>query len=253
MSEQEMNPEQILANLELGADRRDEAAEALPRLLQRLVCLPLTEARTGELYAIEPEDQPEIVDRAVMRVIERSPLPVVGKSDGECVNYLKQVLVRIFLDVMRKRQRSKEIALPSEQLDNLRNPRMPDEGADLREASEALLSRVVDGMCARARSEPECERFRRTWSQIHDLVFNDVDMRLILERDEGLGKEPSRAEVKTARDRVLTQHKRFRKRMRATVLRMVADGALSESEAQMIGNLIEKFLLRRQRRGVGSV
>lgn len=53
------------------------------------------------------------------------------------------------------------------------------------------------------------------WKQINELCFDGVTMADILERDEDVAKDASEADRARARDRVLQNHSRLRKEMRA--------------------------------------
>ncbi len=242
-----MNPEQILANLAPGSPRREEAAQALIHLLTKLAMGSLREPHTQQVYFIDPADREEIVGRALVRVLQKSPLPVVGKSDGQCVSYLKSVLVTSLIDLARaraKEQKGQALAR-AEEAHAFFDPEEAEE-RDVVEESQGLLHRVVAGMEARARTEAEREKLANTWSQIELLVFDKQDMAVILERDEGCGKDTSQDDLVKARNRVLTQHKRFRERLVHTVDTMEAAGEISGEEADKLRRVVKFFLLRRQ-------
>ncbi|MFW5740131.1 MAG: hypothetical protein ACOC1F_07175 [Myxococcota bacterium] len=248
-----MSPSEILANLSAGNPKREQAAAALMKLLDNLARRPLVERSSKDTFSIDDDDRQEVVDRAVVRVLEKSPLPVVGKSDGECVNYVKQILLRLFLTIKRKQKQNKETILSSEHLEQLPGilGQGPDEGAALRNATRALLSHVVERMTAR--SSRDAGTCTRAWAQIQELVFEEGDMRHILARDEGLQEGSPEQEFRKARARVLTQHKRFRFKLLAAIEAMRDEGELSRDEADMARRLVEIFLLRRQKRNPGSV
>jgi hypothetical protein len=247
MSEVPMNPEQILANLVPGSARREEAARALVHLLTKLAKVSLPEPHTQQVYFIDPADQEEIVDRALVRILEKGSLPVVGKSDGQCVVYLKHMLARLVIDLGRAktREQNRQALIRAEEAPTVFDPEEA-EDRDVVEESQELLRKVVAGMGARARTEAEREKLAKTWSQIELLVLDEQDMAVVLERDEGCGKDTSQGDLVRARDRVLTQHKRFRERLARTADAMEAAGELSVEEAGKLRLLVKFFLLRRQ-------
>ena len=242
-----MNPEQILANLAPGSPRREEAARALVHLLTKLAKTSLREPNTQEVYFIDPADQAEIVDRALVRVLQKGPLPVVGKSDGECVVYLKRILVSLVIDLGRAkvREQKRQALTRANEAPAVFEPEEADD-RDLVEESLELLRKVVAGMDARVQTRAEREKLAKTWTQIELLVLDELDMSVVLERDEGCGKDTSHEDLIKARNRVFTQHKRFRARLILTVDIMERSGELSAEEAERARRLVQIFLLRRQ-------
>jgi|LNFM01.1.fsa_nt_gb hypothetical protein len=234
-----MTPSELLSHLQQDDPRRQEAARALVALLSQLVRGRLVEPSSRQSFEIRRDvEREEVVSRVALKVIQCSPLPVAGKSDGECRRYLSTMLVRAHIAEYRKRSR---LVLPGDdKLVGLRGTSTAtDESAnadaadDYIERARALLDRAFD----RVLSERQ-ERFReavvRAWKQINELVFAQVSFATILLRDEGADAAQDRAAFVRARNRVFKNHERLRVALREASDAMLAEGSLTESDAKAL-------------------
>lgn len=240
-----MKPADILANLAVGTPHRDQAAAAFLQLLRDMARRLLVEPRSRGVYRISFEEREEMVGRTVVRILERSPVSVVGKSDAECSKFVETTLVRIFIDEMRKRsghEKRSEVAI--DEVESQAGSGM--DQADLQDKSRIILDTVMNAMLGRATDDAHRDRLRRTWKQIQLLVFDGADMHAILAQDEGIGPASSEDDRKKARDRVLTAHYRFRKSLAAEIDSMAASGDLDPVSAEFARTSIRAHLNRRQ-------
>jgi len=240
MNRMEMNADEILANLAYGSPRREQAAAAFLELLRKLAASELFEPVSRQSWTIPEEDREEMAGRACIRILERSPVPVVGKSAAECYRFVETTLVRIWIDETRKRASA---VAKREALTSALAPGSDghDEGL---EKSRALLGRVVDDMLARKPSD----RLARAWKQIQRLVYDQEDMDAVLASDEGICASSTDDERRRARDRILTTHYLFRNALVEAVADMEHRKSLSVDDAEFCRQAIRRFLKRNQRR-----
>lgn len=234
-----MTPSELLSHLQPDDSRREEAARALVALLAQLARGRLVEPSSRQSFEIRREtEREEVVSRVALKVLQCSPLPVAGKSDGECRRYLSTMLVRAHIAEYRKRAR---LVLPGDdKLPGLRatsNAADESTGADAAddyiERARTLLDRAFDRVLA-ARQERFREAVQRAWQQINQLVFEQVPFTTILLRDEGVDADKDRAEFVRARNRVFKNHERLRIALREASDAMLADGSLTEPDAKAL-------------------
>ena len=232
-----MTPSELLSHLLIDDPLREKAAAALFVLLRSLVRGRLIEPSSGQAFEVRGEsDRDELVARIALKVLQVSPLPVVGKSPPECRRYLSTMLVRAHIAEYRKRAR---IVLPGDdklfvmrgatEVDEVSQPSTEQWVAE----AKAVLQRVFD----RVQGERQ-ERFRSAvevaFKQIVELVFDQVEFNVILDRDEGVDPIRDRDEYVRARNRVFKNHERLRIALRETAEVMEREQSLSKSEGEKL-------------------
>lgn len=232
-----MTPSELLSHLLIDDPLREQAATELFALLRSLVRGRLVEPSSGQAFEVRVEnDRDELVARVALKVLQVSPLPVVGKSPAECRRYLSTMLVRAHIAEYRKRSR---LVLPGDDklvamrgaapVEEVSQPSTEQWVAD----AKAVLRRVFD----RVQSERQ-ERFRAgietAFTQIIELVFDQVEFNTILKRDEGVDPVTDRDAYVRARNRVFKNHERLRIALRETAEVMEKSQALSKLEGEKL-------------------
>ncbi|MDP3276339.1 MAG: hypothetical protein Q8Q09_14150 [Deltaproteobacteria bacterium] len=237
-----MTPADVLSHLELGDPQREAAARALIALLQSLVRMRLTEPSSGHSFEIQGADlRDDLVAKIALKVIDRSPLPVAGKSDGECRRYLATMLVRAHIAEYRKRAR---IDLPGD--DKLLATRTAEPSHDESPSDDALawiaVARTLLNRCVehavQARQARFHESLRTSWSQLEAMVFDQVSFADILLRDENADANVDRAQFVRARNKLFKNHERLRTALRESSDRMLKEQLVSEDEHSHLGKAL---------------
>ncbi|MFO0660859.1 MAG: hypothetical protein U0165_13655 [Polyangiaceae bacterium] len=168
----------------------------------------------------------EMRDQAVESVEEKirraSPLDVIVGNDPErrgnrelmnrlCEAYLRRMVVNDALNLLRRSSRYTLIdPLEPSVFDHLQAASASIE-ADLGKL-RAVLESLFDSALARTRASAR-RALETAWSQLLELCFGHGSMATILVRDEGINPSSSPIEIRRARDRVLQNHSRLRKRL----------------------------------------
>jgi hypothetical protein len=237
-----MSPSELLLHLEASDPLRERAARALVSLLEQLCRGRLVEPSSRQSFEVRSRaERDEVISRVALKVLECSPLPVAGKSDGECRRYLSTMLVRAHIAEFRKRARL--VLTGDEKLATLhRHEPSREEGsaeaadeyvAQARALLDRALERVVSERQARFR-----EPIQRAYAQIVALVFQQEPFNAILARDEGVDPERDRESFVRARNRVFKNHERLRIALREAGESLAADGSVSPEEAQTLRQAI---------------
>jgi hypothetical protein len=237
-----MSPSELLLHLEARDPLRDPAARALVALLEQLSRGRLVEPSSRQSFEVRSApERDEVVARVALKVLECSPLPVAGKSDGECRRYLSTMLVRAHIAEYRKRARlvltgDEKIAALSGQ-----EPPQDDARTDAADAFVARARALLDRAFARVLAERQ-ERFRpplqQAYEQIVSLVFQQVSFNAILARDEGVDPVRDRAAFVRARNRVFKNHERLRVSLREAGEALTRDGSLQPHESDALRQAI---------------
>lgn len=212
-----------------------EVWDALYRELRKLCGRPFSPSRSGTSFFIPEGDREDIVQDVAAKVLECSPLPVVGKSEGECTRYLAMMLRNQWLTQRRRRSREE---LSNEPIGpEVRQEEPAPEGPGLAELRE-LLERVYRELHSR-----RAPRFRaelaRTWAQVRGIAFEGSTMDDILRRDEGVTANTPPAERKKAQQRIHQGHSRLRSHLTHMADEMEREGRLSASDAHLARRIIE--------------
>lgn len=233
-----MTPSELLLHLEPDDPLRERAAKALVALLSQLARGRLIEPTSRQSFEIHRDtEREEVVARVALKVLQRSPLPVAGKSDGECRRYLSTMLVRAHIAEHRKRV--KLVLAGDDKIASMRNGdaesgTTSSEAADeYIERAKSLLARAFERVRA-SRQERFREPLDRAWQQLTELVFQQVPFTVILARDEGVAPERDRAEFIRARNRVFKNHERLRIALREASEAMASDGSLEPDEVETL-------------------
>lgn len=232
-----MTPSELLSHLEAGDPLRERAARALVALLSQLTRGRLTEPASRQTFEIRKDaEREEVVSRVALKILQCSPLPVAGKSDGECRRYLSTMLVRAHIAEYRKRARlvltgDDKIATLKGSTHNEDDSAASEAADDYIDRARSLLDRAFERVLA-TRQERFREPVQRAWKQIVELVFEQVSFNTILARDEGVDTERDRAEFVRARNRVFKNHERLRIALREAGEAMSADGSLHADEQE---------------------
>lgn len=244
-----MTESEILLNL--GPDSpqplKGEAGARLLELLQGMVKRTLT-TRFGGVFIKEEHLRDEVVGDVALKVIERSPLPVAANGDAASRSYLSNMLGNRYRD-LKKRSRIHEdidemhhLAAPVEEPGH-------EQAAEARERGRAMLDRAVDEMIETKR-ERDREGMRKTWEGLVALVFDEVPMWTLVDRE--VGPEATEAERKTVRNRFFKKHQYFRGYLAEWLDSAIEAGRVDEDEAR-IHRELQAFLIQCQTpRGTGS-
>lgn len=235
-----MNLGQLLLAIVPGHSRRHEAWPQLYALLDALSRSQFASASGGALR-IPEEAREDVVQAVAIKVHQLSPLPVAGKSDGECRSYLLRMLRNRWIDEHRRRLHQEKLAQASAREETEEEAAPPEPTGLLgMESARRLLERVYRELHAHRapRFRPELER---AWAQLCELSFMEGDMDLILRRDEGVTEAHTPAERKIAQQRVHQSHSRLRKHLRNTADALARQGLLSQDDASMARQLIENL------------
>jgi hypothetical protein len=232
-----MTPSELLLHLEPLDPLRERAARALVALLAQLARGRLMEPTSRQTFEIRRDtEREEVVSRVALKILQCSPLPVAGKSDGECRRYLSTMLVRAHIAEFRKRSRL--VLTGDDKIAAMRGATTTDEETassdaadDYIERARALLDRAFERVLA-TRQERFREPVQKAWQQITELVFQQVPFNSILARDEGVDPERDRAEFVRARNRVFKNHERLRISLREAGEAMTTDGSLKADEVE---------------------
>jgi hypothetical protein len=233
-----MTPSELLLHLEADDPRREAAARALVALLAQLSRGRLVEPASRQTFEIRKDsERDEVVSRVALKVLQCSPLPVAGKSDGECRRYLSTMLVRAHIAEYRKRAR---LVLPGDDKIASMRGAAPIEDSTASDAADEYIERaraLLDRAFERVLSSRQ-ERFRepvqRAYAQIVELVFLQVPFNTILARDEQVDPERDRAEFVRARNRVFKNHERQRIALREAGDALASEGTLSPDESEKL-------------------
>lgn len=88
------------------------------------------------------------------------------------------------------------------------------------------------------------EARRLAWRQVEELYFDDVTVDDVVARNEAIGPDVPREELKRAANRAMKQHPRFREAMLATASELAGGGVISAEER----SLVERMILELKRR-----
>jgi hypothetical protein len=234
-----MTPSELLLHLEPDDPQRERAAKALVALLTQLVRGRLVEPASRHTFEIRRDsEREEVVSRVALKILQCSPLPVAGKSDGECRRYLSTMLVRAHIAEYRKRSRL--VLAGDDKIASMRSATTTegetassDAAGDYIERAKSLLDRAFERVLA-SRQERFREPVQKAWRQITELVFQQVPFNAILARDEGVDPERDRAEFVRARNRVFKNHERLRIALREAGEAMTFDGSLKADETEAL-------------------
>ncbi len=182
-----MTPSELLLHLEPNDPLRERAAKALVALLSQLARGRLVEPASRQIFEIRKDsEREEVISRVALKILQCSPLPVAGKSDGECRRYLSTMLVRAHIAEYRKRARL--VLTGDDKIAAMRGAGTVDDEAAASDAAEdyierarALLDRAFDRVLA-SRQERFREPVQKAWQQIIELVFQQVPFNAILAR-----------------------------------------------------------------------
>lgn len=234
-----MNLGQLLLAIVPGQPRRHEAWPQLYELLGALSRSQFASA-TGGASRIPEEAREDVVQAVAIKVHQLSPLPVAGKSDGECRSYLLRMLRNRWIDEHRRRLHQEKLAQASAREETEEEAPPEPAGTLGMESTRRLLERIYRELHARRapRFRPELER---AWAQFCELSFMEGDMDLILRRDEGVTEAHSLVERKMAQQRVHQSHSRLRKHLRNTVDALSRQGRLSQDDGAMARQLIDNL------------
>lgn len=246
-----MSAARLLLEIVPGHPQRQEAWSRLYTLLTELGRAEFTSARTGAPFRIPEADREDIVQAVALKVHQSSPLPVAGKSEGECKRYLLMMLRNRWIDEQRRRARQEKQAQAAalEEAEPQAEP-APSESTEVPQARK-LLETVYQHLHAQRapRFRPELER---NWAQLQELSFEGGDMDELLRRDEGVTATTSVAERKAAQQRIHQNHSRLRKHLGNAVDAMARQRLLSPEDAAVARQLID-HLNRCQRSGPAGV
>lgn len=168
----------------------------------------------------------DLRDLAVESVEEKvrrsSPLDVIVSNDPErrgdralmnrlCDGYLRRMVMNDALNLLRRSSRFTLVdPLEPGVFDRVQavSPAVETDLGRLRMVLESLFDNALARVRVSARQALEL-----AWSQLLELCFGHGSMAAILVRDEGIGPTSSPIEIRRARDRVLQNHSRLRKRL----------------------------------------
>ena len=231
-----MTPLAIVAELQRGA-----ATPATWKALEALVRQCVGRAVPSS------QDRDDAVQNVLFKFAEKvlgGDLQITGQSDGEVRGYITQMALNGWRSSGRKAQRTptpdeatvEAAAVPTTVDDDL------DRERSVRAAAE-VFGRVAEA--AIGRTPPANRDARRlAWRQVEELYFEDVTVDDVVARDEAIGLDAPREELKRAANRAMKQHQRFREAMLATASELAGAGVISADER----SLVERVVLELKRR-----
>jgi hypothetical protein len=237
-----VSPDELLATLVPDHPRRADAARALLALLRQLAAGPLR-ARSGDVYRIPPEARDEVVAEIAYKVVDHSPLPIVGKGDELARSYLRSMLVNFWISTNRRRERETALGEREEALTSTSG------GTDDLGVPGTGLATLERLFVALREAWPELHRSKldQSWKEIVELHGSDVTTRDLIER-EGLRERDDPSGFKRRRNAMFKAHERLRSGLVALVDAQMAAGERSAEEADELRRVLT-LLWRCQRRG----
>lgn len=214
---------------------RNAASQEFLALLERLAASTFFLRKSWRTYRIPTELRDEIIGEVAERVIKKSPLLVAGRSDGECVRLLQQMLVNACIDRWRKGGASSV-----------------DEGGDpppppvtqppwvRKKLDEIIAERLA------ARRPRDRESLRRAYGELSEFVFDDQTVDGILVRDYGVAGATEQ-ERHTLRGRLYQAHNRCRVELREGIASQREAGRLSADDATALERVLDWVMTRCQR------
>ncbi len=250
-----MNLDEVFRGLGSPKSReRDAAASALNEAANRLVKGWLT-TRGGRSYRVPEPYRDDVVGFALINLARRllpggAGIAVTEKGPEACQAYLATTLVNQYLSLLRKERREQLADEPGE-LDSVAAPEPEPQNritleqmrAFIEDYLEPFASRVIEARQARYRAG-----YARTWRQLADLVFRDVPIGKVLERDEGVGPGSTEEAFILARDRLYTNHCRFRAKLTRVVEDDIAAGRIRPDDVAKARSALQ-YLARCQNPG----
>lgn len=232
-----MTPLAIVNELQRGA-----ATPATWKALEALV------RQRVERTVPSSQDRDDAVQNVLFKFAEkvlRGDLLITGQTDEEVSGYISQMARNGWRDAVRRMKRTpttdedaaiEAIAVPATLVEDLDREQTARRGM-------AVFGRVAEA--AIERTPPAYREARRlAWRQVEELYFDDVTVDDVVARDEAIGPDASREELKRAANRAMKQHQRFREAMLATLSELAGGGVISTEER----SLVERMVLELKRR-----
>lgn len=232
-----MTPLAIVAELQRGA-----ATPATWKALEALVRQCVGRAVPSS------QDRDDAMQNVLFKFAEkvlRGDLLITGQTDEEVSGYISQMARNGWRDAVRRMKRTpttdegaavEAIAVPATLVEDLDREQAARRGM-------SVFERVAEA--AIERTPPANREARRlAWRQVEELYFDDVTVEDVVARDEAIGPEASRDELKRAANRAMKQHQRFREAMLATLSELAGGGVISTEER----SLVERMVLELKRR-----
>lgn len=227
---------ELLALGSRGGPSRQEAWELLyPKLRSHLLSV-------WQFQRLQPSDRDEYLHDLAEKLLAMGPLPVAGKSEGQCHEYIK----RMFLNLQRDRARKSGRETVVEELPEFAE-RPAAEAMVLLKDAGVLLVRVYQSLWEKRRESyrPELEK---DWAELRGLLSGEWDMERILLEREQVGPEASGVERAEALQRIYQRHSRLRKYLVTTARKMMDEGQLSGEELEQVQKLSD-LMDRGQQKG----
>ncbi len=194
-------------------------------------------------YAQARRDAAQTVAYKLLVKLRDDTLGVRAGSDGEVVRYLDAMLSNGWKDDLRRDKRvvyDDEVVEGQRALDDTQEEEsfLPD---DL-ETARGVFDRVAATMIERLRAEYR-EGRERAGRQVLELYFSEETVEALVARDQGVDPSDARA-VKTAVDRAMKQHQRFREGMLSTADAMRERGTLDEESHRLVCRMVQEMKRR---------
>jgi DNA-directed RNA polymerase specialized sigma24 family protein len=236
-----VSPDELLAALAPEHPRRADGAHALLALLRELAAGSLR-AHNGDVYRIPPNARDEVVAEVAYKVIDRSPLPIVGKGDERARSYLRSMMINLWISTSRRRRRETALGDREDALASAANYiGEPDGSATGVEALERLFAALRE-----TRPELHRQKLDQSWKEILELHGSDITTRDLIERD-GLREDEDPGEFKRRRNAMFKAHERLRRGLVELVDAQQAAGQRSVEDAAELRRALS-LLWRCQRR-----
>jgi DNA-directed RNA polymerase specialized sigma24 family protein len=203
------------------------------------IVAPFLASRARQHGARDPEDIAQQVLIKLMTRAQGGETPWTNPAAGKA--YLAKCAERAAIDEHRREQRHS----------GLSPDLIPGPGPLLDGDERALVEKVA--AVARSRRAPRYRaEFDATWSQLSALVFEDADLRELLQAEGALDQGSSEADFVKARNRAYKNHERVRDALRAAAGEMRNTGQLSADDAELALACL-RVLVRCQRSELRSV
>lgn len=191
---------------------------------------------------LQEAERDDILHEISEKLLSLGPIPVAGKSEGECRAYIWRMFQRLQIDRARKGNRERVM----EQTPELAQWPSAEQKLQLKDAGE-LLERVYQVLWENRR-ESYRPQLEKDWAELRGLLSGEWDMaRLLLEREQ-VDAEAASTVRAAAAQRVYKRHSRLRDSLVLMARKMADEGLLQAEELEQVQKLSD-WMDRSQQKG----
>ncbi|RKH11168.1 hypothetical protein D7V97_11835 [Corallococcus sp. CA053C] len=209
---------------------------------QLSVKLKSTLSADAASWRLQDADFEDILQTMMEKLASQGVHALVGKSEGECREYLRTMFRH--MAILRDRKGKREVMVDS--VPDVEVRPVSEERVELKQAGE-LLERVYQAYRQKRRPDhlPELEK---DWAELSGLLSGELDMESILLGRERLALGASIAEKEKAAQRVYKRHGRLRDHLTTMARWLEEKGCLSSDELKQVIQL-SAWMKRNQKEG----